>query len=77
MNILQERLYLMLSTCHKHFPVLSSFINYHWVCNWSNTVGVTSGAFFHILDTVSPSWQNNVWNHKTLGKINFENYYNY
>ena len=32
----------MLSTCHKHFPVLSSFINYH--CNWNNTVGATSGA---------------------------------
>jgi hypothetical protein len=21
------------STCRKHFPVLSSFMTYHWVCN--------------------------------------------
>jgi hypothetical protein len=28
------------STCRRHFPVLSSFMTYHWV----NTMGVTSGA---------------------------------
>jgi len=32
------------STCRKHFPVLSSVMPYHRVCNWSNTTGVTSGA---------------------------------
>ena len=32
------------STCRKHFPVLSSFITYHRVFNWSNTTGATSGA---------------------------------
>ena len=31
-------------TCRKHFPVLSSFITYHPVCNQINTTGVTSGA---------------------------------
>jgi hypothetical protein len=33
-------------TCPKHFLVLSSFMNYHWVCNLSkvNTMGVTIGA---------------------------------
>jgi hypothetical protein len=30
------------STCHKHFLVLSSFMTYHWVCNWSNTTRSTS-----------------------------------
>ena len=31
--------------CHlKHFPVLSSFITYHRVCNQINTTGVTCGA---------------------------------
>ena len=32
------------STCPEHFPVLSSFMTYHPVCNWINTTGVTSGA---------------------------------
>ena len=32
------------STCRKHFPVLSSFMTCHRVCNWINTTGVTSGA---------------------------------
>ena len=32
------------STCRKHFPVLSSFMTYHRVCNYINTTGVTSGA---------------------------------
>jgi ribosome biogenesis protein Nip4 len=32
------------STCRKHFPVLSSFMTYHRVCNWNNTSGATSGA---------------------------------
>jgi hypothetical protein len=27
-----------------HFPVLSSFITYHQVCNYFNTTGATSGA---------------------------------
>ena len=33
--------------CHiltKHFPVLSSFISYHRVCNQNNTTGEISGA---------------------------------
>ena len=32
------------STCHKHFPVLSSFMTYHRVCNESNTKVATSGT---------------------------------
>jgi hypothetical protein len=34
----------------KHFTVLSSFMIYHWVCNYINMMGVTSGA-----GTVYPS----------------------
>jgi hypothetical protein len=30
-------------TC-EHFAVLSSFMTYHLVCNYSNTTGATSGA---------------------------------
>jgi hypothetical protein len=29
------------STCSKHFLVLSSFMTYHQVYNWSNTTGAT------------------------------------
>ena len=32
------------STCRKHFPILSSFMTHHRVCNYSNTTGATSGA---------------------------------
>ena len=32
------------STCREHFPVLSSFMTYHRVCNYINTTGATSGA---------------------------------
>jgi hypothetical protein len=32
------------STCRKHFPVLSSFMTCHRVCNYINTTGATSGA---------------------------------
>ena len=32
------------SICLKHFPVLSSFITYHRVCNLRNTTDATSGA---------------------------------
>ena len=32
------------STCCKHFPVLSSLMTYHRVCNQINTTGATSGA---------------------------------
>ena len=32
------------SPCHKHFPVLSSFMTYHVVCNYIHTTGSTSGA---------------------------------
>jgi hypothetical protein len=32
------------STFCKHFPVVSSFMTYHRVCNYINTTGVTSGA---------------------------------
>jgi len=32
------------STCSKQFPILSSFMTYHRVCNKINTTGVTSGA---------------------------------
>jgi hypothetical protein len=31
-------------TCRKHFPVLSSFMTYHRVCNYINKTGATSGA---------------------------------
>jgi hypothetical protein len=30
--------------CHMHFPVLSSFMTYDWVWNWSNTTGATSAT---------------------------------
>ena len=32
------------SICRKHFPVLSSFMNYHRICNSSNTTSCTVGA---------------------------------
>jgi len=32
------------SICRKHFSVLSSFMTYHRVCNYSNTMSATSGA---------------------------------
>ena len=32
------------TTCRKHFPVLSSFMTYHHVCNKINTTSATSGA---------------------------------
>ena len=32
------------STCRKYFPVLSSFMTYHRVCNYINTTGITSVA---------------------------------
>ena len=32
------------SICHKHFPVISSFMTYYRVCNYINTLGATSGA---------------------------------
>jgi hypothetical protein len=38
---------LIFSTCHKHFPVLSSFMTYHRVSNKSKTTGTTSGAFLN------------------------------
>jgi hypothetical protein len=31
-------------TCPKHFPVLSSFMTYHRVCNYIYTTSATSGA---------------------------------
>ena len=34
---------LICFTCHKHFPVLSSFMTSHRVCNLSN-IGATSGT---------------------------------
>ena len=34
----------MCSICCKHFQVLSSFITYHRVCNWSNMTSATCGA---------------------------------
>jgi hypothetical protein len=36
--------YNLWDTCHKHLPVLSSFMTYHRVCNKINTTGATSGA---------------------------------
>jgi len=39
------------STCRKHFPVLSSFMAYHRVCNWINKTGVTSRV-----GTAYPFW---------------------
>jgi hypothetical protein len=38
------------SLCHKHFPVLSSFMTYNRVCNYIYTTSSTSGA-----GTVYPS----------------------
>jgi len=38
-------------TCRKHFPVLSSFMAYHRVCNWINKTGVTSRV-----GTAYPFW---------------------
>jgi len=35
---------------HNHNLVLSSFMTHHWICNKSNTTGVTCGA-----GTVVPS----------------------
>ena len=32
------------SVCLYHYPILSSFLTYHRVCNKSNTTGVHSGA---------------------------------
>ena len=32
------------STCRKHFPVSSSFMTYHRICNYINTTGATSGT---------------------------------
>ena len=37
-------IHFVFSTCLKHFPDLSSFMTYHWICNQSNTAGATSGA---------------------------------
>ena len=37
-------LYGICSTCRKHFPLLSSFMNYHRICNKINTTGATRGA---------------------------------
>ena len=39
-----------MTTCHKHFPVISSCMTCHRVCNQINTTGATSGAV-----TVYPS----------------------
>ena len=44
MEYLCHKLPRICSTCRKHFPVLSSFMTYHWVCNQINTTDVTSGA---------------------------------
>jgi type II secretory pathway component PulF len=33
-----------LQNIYIHFPVLSSFMTYHRICNYINTMGVTSGA---------------------------------
>jgi hypothetical protein len=35
---------LQMTICHNHFPVLSSFMTYHRVCDHISTTGVTSGA---------------------------------
>jgi hypothetical protein len=40
----------LFSPCHRHFPVLSSFMTYQRVCNQINTTGANSGA-----GTVYPS----------------------
>jgi hypothetical protein len=36
----------MFSTCHKHFPILSSLMTYHRfrICHQSNTTGATGGT---------------------------------
>ena len=31
-------------TCREHFPILSSFMTYHRICNYINTMGAASGA---------------------------------
>ena len=43
MEYLRHKWPRICSTCCKHFPVLSSFMTYHQVCNQINTTGVTSG----------------------------------
>ena len=42
---------LICSTCRKHFPVLSSFMTYHRLCNYINRMCATSGA-----GTAYPFW---------------------
>ena len=44
MEYLCHKLPLICSSCRKHFPVLSSFMTDHWVCNQINTTGATRGA---------------------------------
>ena len=44
MEYLCQKLPWICSTCRKHFPVLSSIMTYHRVCNQINTTGATSGA---------------------------------
>ena len=44
MEYLCPKLPRIFSTCRKHFPVLSSFMTYHRVCDWINTTGATGGT---------------------------------
>ena len=44
MEYLCQKLPRICSTCRKHFPVLSSFMTYHRVCNWINTTRATGGT---------------------------------
>jgi hypothetical protein len=44
LEYLCHKLARICSTCHKHFPVLSSFTTYYRICNQINTTGATNGA---------------------------------
>ena len=44
---------MVCSTCRKHFPVLSSFMTYHYYINQTNTTGVTSGTKTRLTPRVS------------------------
>jgi hypothetical protein len=44
MEYLCHKLTRICHTCRKHFPVISSCITYHQVCDYVNTTGVASGA---------------------------------
>ena len=44
------------SVCRNHYLVLSSFMNYHRVCNKSNTTGATSASRTTYSSGIPESW---------------------